>query len=153
MTPSPTNGRDNMMTRVGAYAWALPTTALGLALVAVALATGARASVVGGVVEAHGGMLDPMLRRFVPLRGGASAMTLGHVVVARDEGALVRTRAHERAHVRQVERWGPLFVPAYVVASLVVAMRGGHYYRDNRFERDAVAAASHTHTQVLGGRS
>ena len=98
MTPSPTNGRDNMMTRVGAYAWALPTTALGLALVAIALATGARASVVGGVVEAHGGMLDPMLRRFVPLRGGASAMTLGHVVVARDEGALVRTRAHERAH-------------------------------------------------------
>ena len=153
MTPSRANGRDGMMARVWAYVWALPTTALGLALVAVALATGARASVVGGVLEAHGGLLDPLLRRYVPLRGGASAMTLGHVVVARDEGTLVRTRAHERAHVRQVERWGPLFVPAYVVASLFVAMRGGHYYRDNRFERDAVAAAARTHTQVPGGQS
>lgn len=150
MTPSRGNGRE-AATRVWAYGWALPTTALGLALVAIALATGARASVENGVLEAHGGMLDLMLRRWVPLRGGASAMTLGHVVLGRDEGALARTRAHERAHVRQVERWGPFFVPAYFIASLVVAMRGGHYYRDNRFERDAVAAASRAHTHRSGG--
>jgi hypothetical protein len=134
-----------------AYAWALPTTALGLVLVALTAVSGARARVVGGVVEAHGGWLDPFLRRAVPLRGGASAMTHGHVVVARDAGALARTRAHERAHVRQTERWGPLFIPVYAFASLAATLRGGHYYRDNRFEREAVAAA-HAHIQS-GGRS
>jgi hypothetical protein len=110
-------------------------------IVLAALVSGGRASRVAGVIEAHGGVIDPMLRRFVPLRGGASAMALGHVVVGRNAGCLERTRAHERAHVRQAERWGPLFVPAYFVASLVAAARGGHYYRDNRFEREAVAAA------------
>lgn len=137
--------------RALAYGWAAPTTAVGLVLVAAALATGARAAVVDGVVEAHGGLLDPLLRRWVPLRGGASAMTLGHVVVGRNSQALARTRAHERAHVRQVERWGPLFIPAYVVASLAVALRGGHYYRDNRFERDAVAAATLANDATFGG--
>jgi hypothetical protein len=127
--------------RTIAYAWALPTTVLGLVLVGIAVATGASASLVDGVVEAHGGLLDPLLRRCVPLRGGASAMTLGHVVVGRDANALQRTRAHERAHVRQAERWGPFFLPAYLVASVLVAARGGHYYRDNRFERDAVDVA------------
>ncbi len=139
---APENGRRG--TRVLAYAWASPTTALGLVLVGVAVLTGARATVVDGIVEAHGGILDRMLRHAVPLRGGASAMTLGHVVVGRNATALDRTRAHERAHVRQVERWGPLFLPAYAVASLAIALRGGHYYRDNRFERDAVAAAANS---------
>jgi len=128
--------------RWAAYVWALPTTAVGVLLAGVGLATGARASIVGGVLEAHGGVLDPMLRRLVPLRGGASAMTLGHVVVARDAGCLERTRRHERVHVRQTERWGPLFIPAYVVASVAAAARGRHYYRDNPFEREAVQACA-----------
>ena len=127
-----------MARRWAVYLWALPTTALGALLVGAGLVTGARASVVGGVLEAHGGALDLMLRRLVPLRGGASAMTLGHVVVARDAGCLERTRRHERVHVRQGERWGPLFVPAYLVAALAVAARGGHYYRDHPFEREAM---------------
>jgi hypothetical protein len=124
------------------YAWAFPNSAPGALLVLAALASGGRAAVVSGVVEAHGGAVAFMLRRLVPLRGGASAMTLGHVVVGRDRLALERTRAHERAHVRQCERWGILFIPAYLAASLVAWLRGGHYYRDNRFERGAVAAAS-----------
>ena len=137
--------RPAVAVRALAYGWALPCTALGLILVGAALTTGARVKVVDGVLEAHGGLLEPLLRRCVPLRGGASAMTLGHVVVGRDAHALHRTRAHERAHVRQAERWGPFFVPAYLVSSLVVAVRGGHYYRDNRFERDAVEVAARTH--------
>ena len=128
--------------RWAAYAWALPTTAVGVLLVGVGLATGARAAVAGGVLEAHGGLLDLVLRRLVPLRGGASAMTLGHVVVARNAGCLERTRRHERVHVRQSERWGPLFIPAYFVASVAVAARGRHYYRDNPFEREAVQACA-----------
>lgn len=119
------------------YAWSLPNSALGAVLVAAALATGGRAAVVDGVLEAHGGVLVVILRRLVPLRGGASAMTLGHVVVARDAACLERTRTHERAHVRQSEQWGPFFLPAYFAASLAVAFRGRHYYLDNPFEREA----------------
>ena len=151
MSPSARPARRDPAARAFAYGWALPCTALGLALVGVALATGARVNVVAGVLEAHGGVLEPFLRRCVPLRGGASAMTLGHVVVGRDAHALHRTRAHERAHVRQAERWGPLFLPAYLVSSLFVALRGGHYYRDNRFERDAVRVAARSQPDPLGG--
>ncbi len=45
--------------------------------------------------------------------------------------------SHERIHVRQVERWGPLFLPAYVLASVVAQARGLDAYRDNPFEREA----------------
>ncbi len=66
-----------------------------------------------------------------------SAMTLGHVIIGLDERALDLCREHEQAHVRQVERWGALFIPAYLAASLLAWRRGGHYYLDNWFERDA----------------
>ena len=39
--------------------------------------------------------------------------------------------------MRQCERWGPLFLPAYLLASLAVYLRGGRAYRDNPFEREA----------------
>jgi hypothetical protein len=64
-------------------------------------------------------------------------MTLGHVVLGTDQAALEQTRAHELAHVRQAERWGPLFLPAYLAASAWAWLAGRHYYRDNWFERDA----------------
>ena len=137
------------VTRAMRYLWAFPVSALGALLALSALATGGRVAVVDGVLEAHGGLVAFILRHLVPLRGGASAMTLGHVVLGRDAGCLERTRAHERAHVRQCETWGPLFVPAYLIASIVVAALGRHYYRDNRFEREAVAAADSPRT---GGR-
>ena len=72
-------------------------------------------------------------------------MTLGHVVVGRDAGSLERTRAHERAHVRQYSVWGPFFLPAYCLASLIAALRGRHYYRDNQFEREACQVESTSH--------
>ena len=64
-------------------------------------------------------------------------MTLGHVIIGRDEHCLDSCRSHEQAHVRQVERWGGAFIPAYVAASLWAWSRGKHYYLDNWFERDA----------------
>jgi len=134
--------------RAGGYVWASPASVFGVLLAAAAVASGGRVARVDGVLEAHGGIVATVLRRMVPLRGGASAMTLGHVVVGRDAGCLERTRAHERAHVRQAERWGPLFIPAYFAASLAAAARGGHYYRDNRFERDAVAVAAREPTRI-----
>lgn len=61
------------------------------------------------------------------------AITFGHVVLSVEE-LDAATLAHERVHVRQYERWGPLFVPAYLVATAVTKLRGRHHYRDNPFE-------------------
>ena len=124
------------------YLWVLPTTTLGLLFLPLALLSrrgGAR--VVDGVLELHGGAVTLFLRYCTLLRGGASAMTLGHVVLGRDERLLDLTREHERVHVRQCERWGPLFIPAYLLASLWVKLRGGRPYEDNPFEREAYAQA------------
>ena len=68
---------------------------------------------------------------------GFGAMTLGHVIIGRDPWCLDFCREHEQAHVRQVERWGFAFIPAYLLASLLAWWQGGHYYLDNWFERDA----------------
>ena len=65
------------------------------------------------------------------------AMTLGHVIWGCDELCLARCRDHEQVHVRQYERWGPLFIPAYLIASLVAHRRGLDPYFDNPFEREA----------------
>jgi hypothetical protein len=131
LVPAPPRGP----LRALAYLWALPATLLGLLLVGVALATRGQVARLRGVLEAHGGWLRPLLARCVPLRRGADALTLGHVIVGQDAGSLARNRAHETAHVRQYERWGPLFLPAYACASLWVLTRGGDPYLDNRFER------------------
>ena len=111
---------------------------VGLALAVLALPRG-RVRIVDGVVEAHGPWLRRALTTCVPLSGGATAMTLGHVVLGQTERALELTRAHERVHVRQFERWGALFLPAYLMASVYATLRGGHYYFDNAFEREASA--------------
>jgi hypothetical protein len=92
---------------------------------------------VDGVLEVHGSLLEWALRRWVPIAGGAQAMTFGHVVLGRDATCLARSRDHERVHVAQCERWGPLFLPAYLVASLIGWWVHGDAYRGNAFERAA----------------
>ena len=121
------------------YLWTLPTTSVGLLLLLPTLLSGGGARWVDGVLEIHGGVAAFVLRRCTLLRGGASAMTLGHVVIGRTPELLDFTRRHERVHVRQAERWGPLFFPAYLIASLLVFLRGGRPYEDNPFEREAYA--------------
>jgi hypothetical protein len=64
-------------------------------------------------------------------------MTLGHVVFGRNEVALELTRAHERVHVRQYQRWGPAFVPAYLLCFACLYLGGRDGYRDNPFEVEA----------------
>jgi hypothetical protein len=118
------------------YVWAGPTTLVGLVLTVPSLRRG-DVAIVDGVIEAHSPFLRRALASLTPLAGGADAMTLGHVVIGRDAQALERTRAHERVHVRQYERWGPLFVPAYFLAGLWALARGRHPYYDNRFEQEA----------------
>jgi hypothetical protein len=61
------------------------------------------------------------------------AITFGHVVLA--IGVLDDpTLTHELVHVRQYERWGPFFVPAYLLAGSFQTLKGRHHYRDNPFE-------------------
>lgn len=119
------------------YLWASPNTLLGLPFIPLALLSGGGVRRVEGVLEVHGGWVERFLRRGTLLAGGASAMTLGHVVIGRDQFCLDCTRTHERVHVRQCERWGPFFLPAYVLASVYAWMRGGHAYRDNFLEKEA----------------
>ena len=126
--------------RVLVYLWAFPTTLLGLLFLPLAMISGGGYQVVGGVLEIHGGFVEFFLRRCTLLAGGASAMTLGHVVLGRDVLLLELTRPHERVHVRQCERWGPLFLPAYGIGCLIAFARGGQMYRDNPFEREAYDA-------------
>ncbi len=119
------------------YAWVAPTTALGLLLALLAIATGGRLRIIAGVLEVYGGATAWLLRHGTLLKGGAHALTLGHIVLGRDRTALDLTRAHERVHVCQCERWGPLFIPAYLLGSVYAWLRRRDMYRDNPFEREA----------------
>ena len=92
-----------------------------------------------GIVEIHGGLVSRLLSR-LPVIGSAAAMTLGHAVIGQDQACLDESRAHERVHVRQYERWGPLLIPAYLLASLWARLSGRHPYWDNPFERKAYGA-------------
>lgn len=69
------------------------------------------------------------------------AFTAGHTIVAwreLDDAEL----EHELEHVRQWVRMGLRLPIAYLAESLRARRRGGHWYRDNRFEADARAAAA-----------
>lgn len=124
------------MLRLVQYLWALPYTLIGALFTPFVVATGGRAHVLDGVLELYGPLPEFWLRR-VALVPNAAAITIGHVVLARDRDALEFTRAHERAHVRQYERWGLAFVPAYLVAGAWALASGAGAYRGNYFERDA----------------
>ncbi len=126
-----------LIVRLLKYIWAFPTTAVGLPFVAVALATGGHVQVIDGVLEVHGSMVAWVLRHCTLLKGGAAAITLGHVVLARNLELLEETRSHERIHVSQCELWGPVFIPAYLTASLWLYLRGREPYEDNPFELEA----------------
>ena len=123
--------------RVVAYLWAAPASLAALPAALAAAATGGCVRIRGGVLEAGGGILRPILARAV--RGFAiSAITFGHVVLGAGVEALVETRAHERVHVRQYERWGIFLLPLYALSSLVALARGRSLYAGNAFERQAV---------------
>jgi len=116
--------------------WALPCSAVGLALAAVLLAAGGTASWASGALEVTWRRSPSQcgrLARTLPYR----AIVFGHVILAvtRDELAVVS--AHERVHVAQYERWGPLFFPAYAASSLWQLVVGRSPYWDNRFEIQA----------------
>lgn len=116
------------------YLWAGPNTSFGIA---TGWILGGRFRLVDGVVEIHGPQVAAALARlWLP----AMAITLGHCVLGQSLEALETTRAHERIHVRQYERWGPLFIPAYLLAWTVLTCAGRDGYRENPFEIEAYRA-------------
>lgn len=115
---------DGPLARVVGYAWAAPLTMVGLLLGA---ASGSMPHVHEGalVFADAGGLAGSMLRW-----RGFKAATLGHAIVAIGQPSATLLR-HELIHVRQAERFGPLFAPLYLAA----LVRYG--YRRNPFERAA----------------
>jgi hypothetical protein len=100
-----------------------------------ALLTGGGLRAERGALEVTGGFARFFLRRCLAIE--ASAMCLGHVLLGQDRDSLNHARDHEHVHVRQCERWGVFIVPAYLLSSFLAWRRGGHFYFDNRFEREA----------------
>ena len=116
------------------YIWASPTSLAALAIGLLGLPWGTKITRCGRTIEIHGGLVRCLLER-TPI--DATAMTLGHVIWGRNEAALDFCREHELIHVRQYERWGPLFLPMYLYYSCTMWLRGQHAYYDNPFEREA----------------
>ncbi|HJR46194.1 MAG TPA: hypothetical protein VJ927_11375 [Actinomycetota bacterium] len=111
------------MKRPWAYAWTSPWSLVGFVLSLFFR----RRYVTRGIVLAEGAGWPARLGW--PYR----AITFGHVVLATEE-LDEETIRHELVHVHQYERWGPFFIPVYLIASVVTRLRGGHHYRDNPFE-------------------
>jgi len=116
------------------WIWASPGTLLGLTVGVLGLCSGGSARRVGPTLEFWGGLVTKLLAsRWLHARG----MTLGHVVIGVSATALDQVRSHEWVHIRQYERWGPLFIPAYLACSVALYARGRHGYLDNPFEIEA----------------
>jgi hypothetical protein len=123
------------------YIWAAPNTLIGLVTGAIPILFGASVRRVAGIIEIAGGRLGKFLVSpsiACPYR----AITLGHVILATSRSELDAARSHEHIHVRQYERWGPFFLPAYLTSSLWQLVCGRRCYRDNYFEREAFRAGS-----------
>jgi hypothetical protein len=120
------------------YLWASPCSAIGLVLAGVPCLFGASARLHSGVLEIA--FADPRraLARTL-LRLPFAGITFGHVVLAPTHELQDALRAHERAHVAQYEAWGPAFLIAYPLSSLVQLMCGRRAHGDNPFEVQARA--------------
>jgi hypothetical protein len=127
------------MRRFFRYLWAAPVTlpALAIGYACIALG-GTRIHKQEGVWEFYGGAVAHLLNLIgFPGIGKVPAMTIGHVVFARNRRELRRWRRHELVHVGQYERWGPLLIPALYGAAAWLALSGRHPYYDNPFELEA----------------
>lgn len=123
----------NKLQRIGGYLWAMPVTAMGVLLAIAAVLTGGTMRVRGGVIKCFGGCTRWLLRGS-PIHRGGAALTLGHVILARDVDCLVHSRLHELHHVRQFEKWEPLLIPVFWAIALWLRCRGLDPYLDHPLE-------------------
>ena len=119
------------------WLWVSPASLLGGLIGLLGLCTGGQVRAISGTLEFSGGAVTWLLNR-LPIQ--PMGMTLGHVILGVSPVALEIVRAHEQVHVRQYERWGPCFIPAYLLSSAWLWLRGRDCYRQNPFEVEAFAA-------------
>jgi hypothetical protein len=130
--------------KVGKLLWAAPCSLLGLGLSIVPL-------LLGGTARVSAGALEVTYRRSLaacgklatglPFRG----IVFGHVILAVTQEELVQIGPHERVHVEQYERWGPLFFVAYGLSGLWQLVHGRSPYWHNHFEVQARLLAATVH--------
>ena len=81
---------------------------------------------------------DPRVQRWFrihPVRN-ISAQTVGRYVFSRERMS-EDLLSHESEHIRQWERWGPLFLAVYLASSGLAFLRRKRPYVDNHFEAAA----------------
>lgn len=112
--------------------WASPNSLIGLTVGFLGLLSGGKAQIAEGCIEFYGGWVEKWLERL-----NVFGMTLGHTILGQTKNGLRIVRKHEQVHVRQYERWGPFFLPAYLGWSAWLWSKGQDYYRLNPFEVEA----------------
>jgi hypothetical protein len=122
--------------KIAKLVWAAPCSVIGLVLAMLPLALGGKAKWSDGALEvtyrqsqAHCGSLASKL----PFRG----IVFGHVIIAVTCEELQRIGPHERVHVEQYERWGPLFFFVYGASGVWQLLKGRNPYWHNHFEIQA----------------
>jgi hypothetical protein len=135
------------MRRLLCYLWTAPVTLPALAIGYFCVAFGGtRSHKQEGVWEFYGGVMARVLDLIgLPGIGGMPAMTLGHVIWARNRRELRKWRRHEFVHVAQFERWGVFVIPAFYLAAAWLVLRGRHPYYDNPIEREAYGKVAFPH--------
>jgi hypothetical protein len=102
----------------------------------------------------HSLIVLPWLRGFMQrfVLPNWTAITIGRRIFAwRDLDAV--ELAHELKHVEQWRRYGPAFIAMYFMASRAAAKSGGDRYADNKFEKEAVAAAESERKRLVASKS
>lgn len=116
--------------------WASPYSGLGICIGSIGMVFGGKGRFRDGAIEFYEGGTKWFVRR-LPLGAITAGFTLGHVILGQTAAGLEVVGDHERVHVRQFERWGPLMGPAYLLASAFMWVVGKDAYRDNPFEVEA----------------
>lgn len=120
--------------------WVSPYSLLGICIGGLGMLCGGDGRFRDGAFEFYGGTTAWFVRR-LPTGPTTAGFTLGHVILGQTGEGLQLVGKHERVHVRQFERWGPLMGPAYLGASAWMWLRGRDAYRDNPFEVEAYRQA------------
>jgi len=124
--------------------WASPCSAVGLVIAGIPLLAGGQAKWSSGALEVTYRESEARcgrLARKLPFRG----IVFGHVILVVTRSELLSIGPHERVHVQQYERWGPLFFFAYGASSVWQLLRGRSAYWDNHFEVQARALSAQAH--------
>ena len=104
-----------LILKIFLYFWAVSNSLIGMTLGVAGLLTSGQVQVRHGCLEFFGGAVSWFLARLGSR--GVAAMTLGPTILGQSRETLDVVRSHEQIHVSQYEKWGVLFIPAYLFCS------------------------------------